>query len=63
MLRWLSTSRRELRWCRGAIPTPYGPIFVDWNKDIGEYLLRIPQEITLLGEPPRGFRVTIERTK
>lgn len=53
----------ELRWCRGAIPTPYGPIFVDWNKDIGEYLLRIPQEITLLGEPPRGFRVTIERTK
>ena len=53
----------QLRWCRGAIPTPHGAIRVDWNKDIGLYRLQIPEAIRLHGEPPEGFEVTIEYTK
>lgn len=52
-----------LRWCRGSIPTPFGVIYVDWNKDIGEFLLRIPEEIKLHGDEPDGFHVTIQKTK
>lgn len=51
-----------LRWCRGAVPTPFGPIYVDWNKDLGEFLLCLPEKITLHGEPPAGFRMTVQRT-
>ena len=53
----------KLRWCRGSIPTPYGAIYADWNKDIGEFLLRLPEQIRLHGEAPSGFRMTIQRTK
>ena len=53
----------KLRWCRGTIPTPHGTILVDWNKDIGAYRLQIPEKIRLHGQPPQGFRVTIEYTK
>ena len=52
-----------LRWCRGSIPTPFGVIYMDWNKDIGEFLLRIPEEIKLHGDEPDGFHVTIQKTK
>lgn len=53
----------KLRWCRGSIPTPYGPILVDWNKDISEYRLRIPEEIRLHGTALADFHVSIEYTK
>ncbi len=47
------------RWCRGTIPTPYGAILVDWNKDIRQYRLQIPRAIQVLREPPKEFEVTI----
>lgn len=53
----------NLRWCRGSIPTPFGAIYVDWNKDIGEFLLRIPEKIKLHGDEPHGFHVVIQKTK
>jgi len=52
----------KLRWCRGCIPTPHGPIEVDWNKDIKAFSLRLPADIALLGGLPEGFDVQIERT-
>ena len=29
----------QLQWCRGSIPTPHGPIMVDWNKEIKVFSL------------------------
>lgn len=52
----------SLRWCRGTIPTPYGMILADWNKDIGKVRLQLPQEIELIGSLPEGFEVCVERT-
>ena len=49
----------QCRWCRGTIPTPYGAIGVDWNKDIQEFRLEIPRAIRLEGELPEGFHCTI----
>ena len=52
----------ELRWCRGRIPTPHGPIEVDWNKDIRKFSLRMPAAIELLGDLPDGFDLQLEKT-
>ncbi|WP_130836389.1 family 78 glycoside hydrolase catalytic domain [Lachnoclostridium sp. Marseille-P6806] len=63
---WKSISFRlpdtELRWCRGGIPTPFGSIYVDWNKDIKKLLLRIPEEIQICGKAdiPEDFELTVQ---
>lgn len=58
----VSVPDTALRWCRGTVPTPFGVILADWNKDLHAFRLQIPREIELTGELPEGFDVTVEYT-
>lgn len=57
-----SLPQTELSWCRGAIPTPHGPIYVDWDKTIRKILIKVPAMIEI-SEPeiPEEFEIKIIR--
>ena len=49
------------RWCRGGIPTPYGVIYADWNKDEKTCNLEIPTEIEAEIHVPEEYHLNLER--
>lgn len=55
----------DMKWCRGSLPTPQGPIHIEWILDgrKKECRLRIPQEIEL--QIPKDFncKLTILKQK
>lgn len=53
----------ELDWCRGTIPCPSGLINVEWDREQGKLLLQLPVDISVTGEVPEGFTLSISRTK
>jgi hypothetical protein len=51
----------SLRWAEGAVPTPYGRIFVRWTKDGHEFVLTVavPPQTTAFIELAGGHHVTL----
>ncbi len=51
----------ELQWCRGTIPTPFGPIHADWKKTTThiEYILWIPEDIIIENAEATGYHLTV----
>lgn len=45
----IEMSFKDLNWCRGAIPTPFGMISIEWTKKNEKYnvLLKLPEEIQI----------------
>jgi hypothetical protein len=50
-----------LRWAEGAVPTPYGRIFVRWDRDGHRFSLTVavPPRATAFVELPDGHAVTV----
>lgn len=53
----------NITWCRGSIPTPYGRIYVDWDKKTHNYLLQVPETISLEIKIPDDYKLTIQKIK
>jgi len=51
----------SLRWARGAVPTPFGPIFVRWTRDDGGLVLTVqaPPGTTASIALPHGRHATV----
>lgn len=48
----LRFARLELDWCKGSIPTPDGPIAVQWKKAGDQFAYRL--------DAPSGYRVAVQ---
>ena len=59
----LSLPDTSLAWARGSIPTPYGPIYTDWNQKTREYLVKIPEQVEAQFEIPDNYHITVKRTR
>lgn len=53
----------ENTWCRGTVPTPYGVIYVDWNKNEKTCKLEIPKEIQAEIQLTGGYKLDLLRTE
>jgi hypothetical protein len=51
----------SLRWAEGAVPTPYGRIFVRWNRDGQRFsvTVAVPPRATAFIDLPDGHNVTV----
>ena len=51
----------SLRWAEGAVPTPYGRIFVRWNRDGHRFsvTVAVPPQATAFVDLPDGHNVTV----
>jgi hypothetical protein len=51
----------SLRWAEGAVPTPYGPIFVRWTKEDHRFsvTVEVPAGTTAFVALPDGLRGTV----
>ena len=51
----------SLRWAEGAVPTPYGRIFVRWNRDGHRFsvTVAVPPQATAFVDLPDGHDVTV----
>lgn len=55
----LSVSSDAVSWCKGAMPTPYGAIRVQWDRKTGEYRIWIPKEIEADTKDLGDWKVTV----
>lgn len=42
----------DLEWCQGSVPTPHGPVEVQWKKSGSQFMYRL--------QAPEGYRVEVE---
>jgi hypothetical protein len=44
-----------LQWCRGQVPTPHGPVALDWRKVDGKLRYDV--------SAPAGYKVEVQESK
>lgn len=59
----LNVPKTSLRWSRGTLPTPKGPVHVEWEKkgNSGEYRLRLPENMEVEVKEDFPFKLIVEK--